>query len=278
MISPICPISSRGFGRINKDSISYPLRRLSDLMEGPLSTSTIPALEYLSRKLQAKQLHITFIIDVGITSPSGLGGADMSIIPITPLDLRTYNLISKIWRKAERKYFVSPRWLECIKGGIDGDHTIQNSYLIRRSIIQNEILFSGEGLAILDVDNIYSLKRRLSALSFSEIPLSYEAYIDTCIHLLYRISTTYGGRPLSLGYIKRAYDHLEVDDNVVLHIKEAYEKKFRITGIALSKDSTSPKPEPRKQFPRYRQAPKTPNTASEVTPITKNEWNILVGW
>lgn len=83
---------------------------------------------------------------------------------------------------------------------------------------------------------------------------------------------------MTKAYILRAYDHLHVDEDVLRRVCAAYEGKYGMAGILLAgKDSGSPKPEEAsKMFPRHSSAPKTPNSASEVTPVTQNEWEMLI--
>jgi len=230
----------------------------------------IPALEYISRKLQDKYLHITLIIT--------RSASDLSLIPASPLDAKTRTILSKVIHKASQKFAVGKQWLDALSQ--EPLDACQSSYLRRRSILQNDILFSSEGLALLNVDHVYTFKQHLSTLSSSTLPLSREDSINTCVHHLHRITATYGGRPLTKAYILRAYDHIHLSDDILHQVRAAYETKYASVGVVLaSQNSESPKPEPAKTFPRFSGAmvgPTTPNSASDITPITKNEWEMLI--
>jgi len=134
---------------------------------------------------------------------------------------------------------------------------------------------------ILNIDQVYTLKRHLSTLSSPHtdtLPATPEESIVTSVDHLHRVTSTYGGRPLTKAYILRAYDHLYVDEDVLRRVSAAYKGKYGKLGILLAgKDSSSPKPEEAaKTFPRCSTAPKTPNSPSEVTPVTQNEWEMLI--
>ncbi len=79
----------------------------------------------------------------------------------------------------------------------------------------------------------------------------------------------------------RAYDHLHIDEGILGHVNRLYEARYGATAVVMaSKVSSSPKPDPKQTFPRFPQhvGPKTPLTATDITPVTRGEWNhILIG-
>ncbi|KAI9871820.1 MAG: hypothetical protein M1830_002408 [Pleopsidium flavum] len=258
------------FRRVTKNMISSPVSpSFNGGLEAIPSWHT-PALEYISRKLQDKYVHITLIISRSTSN--------LNLIPASPLDAKTRMTFSKVILKASQKFAVGKQWLDALS--YEPFDACQSSYLRRRSLLQNEILFSSEGLTLLNIDHVYTFKQHLSILSSSTLPLWREDNINTCIHHLHRITATYGGRPLTKAYILRAYDHLHLNEDVLQQVCAAYETKYGHIGIVLaSKNSESPKPEPAKTFPRFSSAkvgPMTPNSASDITPITKNEWEMLI--
>lgn len=231
-----------------------------------------PVLEYISRKLQEKYFHITLIIS--------RTASDITLIPASPLTAKARTVLSKLIPKATQRFPAGKSWLDALSQE-PLDACPHSSYLRRRSIIQNEVLFSSEGLTILNIDHVYTFKRHLPTISSPPtrtLPATPEDSIEASVHHLHRITSTYGGRPLTKAYILRAYDHLYVDEDVLRRVSAAYEGKYGKQGILLAgKDSGSPKPdEAAKMFPRYSAAPKTPNSPSEITPVTQNEWEMLI--
>ncbi|KAI9702543.1 MAG: hypothetical protein M1836_001023 [Candelina mexicana] len=240
-----------------------------------------PALEYISRRLQDKYLHITLILaNTNSTNSNPTCPHDnIRIIPASPLDARSHRLLTTAITKATRKYSISDHYFTSILN--PQPSTKDPTYLIRRSILQNQILFSSEGLTLLTVDHVYTLKSRLQHVSLLSVPLTLEARLDACVTLLRHLTKLYSGRPLTKGYIMRAYDHLHISEGILGHVNRLYETRYGTTAVIMgSKISTSPKPDPKQAFPRFPQmvGPKTPLTATDITPTTRGEWNhILIG-
>ncbi|MCJ1362531.1 hypothetical protein MMC16_001635 [Acarospora aff. strigata] len=257
--------------RITKNMISSPVSPTFKGVPQVLPLWDAPALEYISRKLQEKHLHITLIMS--------RASSDIVLFPAAPLDAKTRTVLNKLTPKAMQRFPIGKQWLEALSQEPLG--TPYSSYLRHRSIIQNEILFSSEGLTLLNIDHVYTFKQHLSALSSRSLPPAYGKDIIRSVHLLHRITMTYGGRPLTKAYILRAYDHLHLNEDLLQQVCTAYESRYGSPGIVLTgKDSESPNPEEQaRTFPRCTNAPvgpMTPNSASDITPTTKNEWEMLI--
>jgi len=136
------------------------------------------------------------------------------------------------------------------------------------------------------------------------------------VSLLRQTVTGFHGRPFSKAFFHRVYDHLQISDDLLVRVAETYKQRFRQHGIILAPKpqpelqfqvkhhlkspsssrvvaeyqlSRNPpsierasRPQQSKarvthSRPPSRRGPKTPVSASDVTPITRNEWNILVG-
>jgi len=255
--------------RVTKNMISSPV---SPSFNGEQSPDVSSLWHYISRKFQEKRLHLTLIIFQA--------GSAITLIPASPLTAKARTVLGKLITKATQRFPADKAWLDALSQE-PLDACPHSSYLRRRSIIQNEILLSNEGLTLLNIDHVYTFKQHLSTLSSHRtrtLPAPSEDSIVTSVHHLHRVTSAYGGRPLTKAYILRAYDHLYVDEDVLRRVSAAYESKYGKQGILLAgKDSGSPKPEEAaKVFPRYSRVPKTPNSASEISPVTQNEWEMLI--
>jgi hypothetical protein len=133
-----------------------------------------------------------------------------------------------------------------------------NEYLIQQSILQNEVVFSREGLTLLNVDRIYTFKRRLCILSNRDNGTE-ESYVSSCVHLLHRTIRDFQGRPFSIVLPPRP--------------KPEYSRKSPIRPVRPRRQPTPPTCRPASA----KKGPKTPLSASDVTPITRSEWNMFVG-
>ena len=330
------PLSPR---LVTTNMISPPLSPDFSFDFETLPSDMLPALEYISNKLRTKMMHVTLI--VGRQKPFSVdqGEPDFLITPITPLDTPTSEAFAQITARAAKKFPLesSSVWADTLqwsnsqqKGEKD---TERRKYLVHRSIVQNEILFSQEGLTLLSIDRVYTLKHRLRALTEGRARMPEHVYIASCAKLLQKTIEDYNGRPFSKAFFHLIYDHLHVRDDLLVKVAGEYKLKYGTEGIVLPAPPKAAPAAPKKRLVRnesqnrYRQqrsspstttstiprsitprnmktmkaatstkenrtskdnrvrryeipptrGPKTPLSASDVTPITRNEWNILMG-
>lgn len=301
--------------------ISPPLSPDFNFDSDALTPSTLPALEYISEKLQQKSLHVTLLVGRGRPMPTGQP-SNVIIIPVTQLDSQSWKIFYKIVEKGAKKFSLGQGWTDALDQ-YSRQHS-KDEYLVDQSIRQNEILFTQEGLTILNVDRIYTLKRRLCVLATAQAAGNFnhneEQYISSCVHLLHKTVTSCQGRPFSFGFFHRAYEHMHVTDELLKKVASEYRTQYDQEGIVVTTPKSSPAltasrkevtrkspvmrtaasstrvrrsamPPPssrnnhHNQIPSRvpsrtgtpRRGPKTPVSASDVTPITRNEWNILIG-
>ncbi|KAL4807322.1 hypothetical protein BDV18DRAFT_137461 [Aspergillus unguis] len=321
---------------VTSDIISSPLSADFSFDAETLTPSIIPSLDYISHKLQQKHMHVTLLVGRGKPYPTGQP-SDLIVIPSTTLETAVYRTLSRAVAKATRKFALGQSWSDALARS--KHERLANEYLIERSILQNEVVYSREGLTLLNVDRIYTFKRRLCVLSVSSSSknkvASRESYIDSCIRLLHRTIEDFQGRPFSKAFFHRVYEQLDVDDSLLSQVASMYKKQYSQEGIVMPAPAPTPeppkrpatakpaistmKPAPstiakvvekpaekaaekptekkkpsavrpvrvRKQTPRsppvsmqnplIKRGPKTPLSASDVTPITRNEWNLLFG-
>jgi hypothetical protein len=306
--------------------ISPPLSPDFTFDSDALTPSILPALEYISKKLQQKSMHVTLLVGRGKPVPTG-DAADLIVIPITELDFPSWKTFYKVVEKGSKKFSLGQSWTHSLNQHLR--QRLSHEYLVQQSIRQNEILFSQEGLTLLNVDRIYTFKRRLCVLSTIPKDSSKkdpdpveEKYIASCVHLLHKTIHNFQGRPFSLAFFHRVYDHMDVSDDMLVKVAVAYKARYGHDGIVIP--STAPPKVPPPKVPpfkaalraaapneharkspvlrgnrlrrsgmssRYgvpsrapsrmgtppRRGPRTPLSASDVTPITRTEWNILIG-
>lgn len=199
-----------------------------------------PCFRFLSDKLARYKLHIIFIL-----SPS-----DPLVLNVCSMPRAAETRVISICRRACGIFPTTPEWVSQIASRSTSRHAVDRlaarpseSYLVRRSLIQHEIIFSGEGLTLLSADHIHTFKKQLSILSkirFTD--KDYTSRMDSCIHLLRRINNTYRGVKLSRSYLERAYG-TEIRHSTLREVCKAYYRNFEETGVrevSLGADSEIP--------------------------------------
>ncbi|KAJ5103112.1 hypothetical protein N7532_003641 [Penicillium argentinense] len=280
---------------LTTDMISPPLSPDFNFDAEILVPSILPALEYISTKLQQKMMHVTLLVGRGKPFPTG-HSSDLMIIPTTHLDTSSRRVLERALAKASKKFSLGQSWTDALNRSQYERQA--NEYLVEQSILQNEVVFSQEGLTLLNMHRIYTFKRRLCILSEKPFSRTDEQYMVSCVRLLRRLVADYQGRPFSKAFFHRVYEQLDVRDDLLTAVAVAYKNTHKEEAIILpprmaehsrkapARPVRAPRqPPPAKSASRTvtkrhgipaKRGPKTPLSASDVTPITRNEWNILV--
>ena len=321
---------------LTNDMISPPLSPDFNFDSEVVLPSILPALEYISSKLQQKTMHVTLLVGRGKPYPTGQP-SDLMIIPITPLDAPSWRVLERAIAKGAKKFSLGPSWTEALSRSQHERNA--NEYLVQQSILQNEVIFSQEGLTLLNMDRIYIFKRRMCILSSRPFSRTDEQAMTSCVQLLHRIIKDFQGRPFSKAFFHRVYEQLDVKDELLAAVATTYKNMHNQDAIIMPPKATPRAPaEPSRKSPVHtapirtvrvrhqpvtkttpskpsankalpskpstpkavapkanpspvrsplksstmkpasiRRGPKTPLSASDVTPITRNEWNFLVG-
>jgi hypothetical protein len=169
--------------------------------------------------------------------------------------------------KASKKYSLGDNWISTPSTPTSPVHQSQASAvstglgddLIRRSLQQNDLLFSNEGLTLLSLDRVYSFKLALSTYSrlvaTQSQPLTpttptwpfpspetlsenrrIEAQQAAKIHAvdeLRLLTLSQHGRAISKSYLLRAYDHLSISMTALRAVNEAYKSCFHCDGVEI---------------------------------------------
>lgn len=94
--------------------------------------------------------------------------------------------------------------------------------LIQKSILQNDVLFTSEGLTVLSLDSLYSLKSALSAYSKTKSPLRLEDAVDE----LRRLVLATNGRKVTRSELLRSYDWLSVSQQAIVDLDRMYKRAY----------------------------------------------------
>lgn len=188
----------------------------------------LPAFQYISHKLCQRELSVALIIS----------DHEPYVIPVWPLPRKSQLILAKIIRKACKKFSLRPSWLTAV-ASVCNKNLPQvfeaykpDSYIVRRSIVQNDIIFSDEGLTLLSMDNIYTFKQLLCTLSKPDwVANSREVCLSSCLHLLQRINEVYTDPKLSRGYLARVYNEVEFKDEAFEEVTSAFSTNYCTASI-----------------------------------------------
>ncbi|KAI8959124.1 hypothetical protein F5Y11DRAFT_14621 [Daldinia sp. FL1419] len=139
--------------------------------------------------------------------------------------------------KAERKFRIGTSWLP---PAATASACGLNEDLVRRSMLQNEVLFSSEGLTLLGLDKLYSFKSALAVYTRSTYgtttslpsPVSPttkaadSTRLEDAVDALRRLVLANGGRPISKSDLLRSYDWLGVNTRALKDVENMYKRAY----------------------------------------------------
>lgn len=188
----------------------------------------LPAFQYISHKIFKSELSVALIIS----------DHEPYVIPVWPLPRRSQLILAKIIRKACKKFGLQPSWLTAVASVSNKclpklfEAYQPDSYIVRRSIVQNDIIFSDEGLTLLSMDNIYTFKQLLYTLSKPDwVANSRDVCLSSCVHLLQRINEVYTDPKLSKGYLARVYKEVEFKQEAFEEVTAAFSTNYCTASI-----------------------------------------------
>ncbi|KAE9367871.1 hypothetical protein N431DRAFT_429180 [Stipitochalara longipes BDJ] len=166
----------------------------------------------------------------------------LSLIHMNTLTEKVEKILRQTIAKAEKKFPIGSGWLS----PLPLTNTITcpaTNDLIRRSLAQNEVLFSAEGLTLLSLDHVYTFKCHLHTYSRTLSPVDLTSAVDE----LRRLVLAQNGRRITKGYLMRAYDWLGVSLAALVDVNEGYKTAYggqaRNGGIeVVNEERTSPPP------------------------------------
>ena len=189
----------------------------------------LTAFHYISGKLAYHGIHVAIVVK----------NSRPELLPAWPIGIQTQHLLSKFVQKANEKYTLDLPWLKALLGlcnPIEAREIFESqraiSYLVHRSIVQRDIIYSGDGLTVLAVDCIYTFKSLLADLGAENaIPLFRDDCKESCVELLKHVNKMYKDIVLSKGYLSRAYTQFTCSEDVLEEVCEAYRARFGLEGI-----------------------------------------------
>ena len=196
-----------------------------------------PAFHYISQRLAKHGLQISLI----------LSHHEPFFIPIWPLPRKSQIIFTGIVRNARARFNMPCSWMTAL-ASVSSKRDLPkifethkpNEYIIRRSILQQEIIFFTEGLTLLSIDHVYTLKQLLCSLSKRDRgSYSRETCLSSCVELLHRINSIHKGIRFSKGYIARVYQEIPLQETALDEVMAEYDANFctaRIRDIAAELD------------------------------------------
>lgn len=94
--------------------------------------------------------------------------------------------------------------------------------MVHSSIAQNEVLFSSEGLTLVSLDGLYSLKSALSSYSKTKSPMRLEDAVDE----LRRLVLANNGCKVCRSDLVRSYDWLSISNSAMSDLDRMYRRAY----------------------------------------------------
>lgn len=126
---------------------------------------------------------------------------------------------SQSYTYIDRKLVSRSGWLVPFTSPSTRDLTTQ---LFHSSVVQNEILFSSDGLTLLTLDRLYSIKSALSSYSKTTSALRLEDAVDE----LRRYVLANNGRKVTRSDLLRSYDWLSVSNSAITDLDRMYRRAY----------------------------------------------------
>ncbi|KAI5811401.1 hypothetical protein DFH27DRAFT_459732, partial [Peziza echinospora] len=196
------------------------------------------ALDYVSDKLSGRGHHITLIANGPVLSCLMLKTVQhCSSIPIIPASTLTESemaCLATAVQKASKKFRLGVDWLN----NRDQSKLVRLGCLntiVQQSLLQNEVLYSSEGLTLLAVDYKFALKSKLEELSTATVSSSSQAsmtMLEDTVGILHRLIVSCRGRTITKGFLKKTYPRLEMTDAALLRLSSCYEWTYGRRGIS----------------------------------------------
>ena len=116
-----------------------------------------------------------------------------------------------------------------------------SGHLFSSSVAQNEVLFSSDGLTLVSLDRLYSLKSALSSYSKTRSLLRLEDAVDE----LRRYVLASGGAKVTQADLLRSYDWLGVSAAAVADLDRMYRRAYGGAECVGAVSGMSPSPPPK---------------------------------
>jgi len=180
------------------------------------------------------------------------GSFGIRLVYAAPVSLKDEKIIRVVTAKAERKFHTGTGALSTITTPLACG---LSPGLIRRSVEQNEVLFSSEGLTLLGLDRLYSFKAALASYSRSFVKPSSRTHtplaspglsnhpvhpmsptpastapdstrLEDAVDSLRRLVLSNGDRPIAKADLYRSFDWMGVNPAALADVERMYKRAY----------------------------------------------------
>ncbi|OAA44826.1 hypothetical protein NOR_03580 [Metarhizium rileyi] len=152
------------------------------------------------------------------TGPMTPGLAGMRFIHAPDMCVKDRRAQRAVLTKAAQKFGLG----SSLSPAVDPSTCGLTSQLIANSLLQNEVLFSSDGLTLISLDRLYSLKSALSSYSKSKAHFRLEDAVDE----LRRYVLANNGEKVTKSDLLRSYDWLSVGTSAVSDLDTMYRRAY----------------------------------------------------
>ncbi|KAI0011822.1 hypothetical protein F4779DRAFT_159480 [Xylariaceae sp. FL0662B] len=201
------------------------------------------------------------------------------LIYTSPLAPKAEKTLRATILRTERKFRIGTGWLP---PATPASACGLNADLVRRSILQNEVLFSSEGLTLLGLDRLYTFKAALAAYARTittpntttstptptapYYPVDSSRSIEDAVDSLRRLVLANAGRPVSRPDLLRSYDWLGVNPRALADVERMYRRAYGGPGRA---GAFEPATQPREQPAVVKIGTPPPPPRAQTTPVLR---------
>ncbi|CAG8954073.1 hypothetical protein HYFRA_00009175 [Hymenoscyphus fraxineus] len=191
-------------------TISLSRTQHPSLPTSPKDKSAVPRLNFTSVASAA----------LPCSTPTAPNPYGISLLHAATLSPRAEKILRSTIQKAEKKFpSIGSGWLSPKPfTSTSSTSNLPTNDLIQRSIAQNEILFSSEGLTLLSLDHVYTFKSHLLTYSHALTPDSLTIAVDELRRLILAQKT----QTITKNHLTRSYDWLGISFSALVDVNQAY--------------------------------------------------------
>ncbi|KAK6500199.1 hypothetical protein TWF481_010548 [Arthrobotrys musiformis] len=214
-----------------------PTRTFPQQSEGVDTPTLTTALSYIStRLLQKTKVHHTFIVTGSILFSLFFRTrgytTSVSLLQTSTLSPREKEVLISSVIKAGEKYGIEREdWVNNSAEREVKKFGIEEGEVVRRSLEQGVVVYSGDGMTFYAVDFMYELRRGLWVLS-EALEKGEDGGVEDLVELVRRLVAVEGkGRGLRRGVVEEGYGGLRFSDYAWMVVGREYERRFGERGL-----------------------------------------------
>ncbi|KAM0334255.1 hypothetical protein ACHAQA_001277 [Verticillium albo-atrum] len=164
----------------------------------------------------------------GSAGPMAANAFGVKLVQADILTDREERVLRQTIERAEKKFRIGTEWLS---PATDAASSGLAAPLIRRSLVQNEVLFASEGLTLVSLDRLYTFKAALASFARTGAPLRLEDAVDELRRLVLARRGT-----VTKGELVGTYRWLGLSEGALGEVDRMYRRAYggvgRVGGIA----------------------------------------------